>query len=733
MANQAQVVIKFRTDGEKQVRRALNGILSDGAKAAQQAAKVDRQAVTESNRNARAKEAGKTRIVAAGIEARNRLAVESLRQEGASARQSVSLAAQAERSKSRESEKAARSQKKDARDAARVEQAEMRKTEQRNKQMRRSIVRETRRAYQEQERDARSAAMAERRGNQRLQRGLAVGGVAIGAAGAAAAQLVTGAQGVIGIRSQEQITSDAIGLRQRFLAQSLAAGATGEQSNAMLERAVGISESRNVSPTQVIEALIAGQEQYSVMADALQGGPQAMDNLFATIDRHALMARATGDDVASVSTAMDAFSRQFHLDTAQTHEAMGVLYQGSQDGSLGMADFANVMPEVLAPFITARGGSVSGVEGLREFAAVAQGIRASGQSPERTRVLTGALFQNLSDTNVQERLAASAADGGLGIRATDAAGNIRSPAALIAEIAARRDIDTTSTAFRSIFHGAEASAAISALVNQERAGTTLGSRQNVDAAAGNASMARVAAGMNADVSGQAMREVNRNEARGLRNAEEMIRVNIDLAHETTKLQGEFPKLTMALEALKPLATMAVMGMFARATMPGSFMSNRAPVTGPGAMAAEAAMLATRSVPSATPGVAPILINQAGGVTAGGALQALGMGYGAFTATQALLDATTGRAHGAGTASENTSEFFSNFGNWGFMDAITGNYATNAGGNRKGDRPQTMSQLNADNAKSQQAVEAQTRRLAQGLDRVVSAVENSARRTPPTGL
>ena len=91
----------------------------------------------------------------------------------------------------------------------------MRKTEQRNKQMRRSIVRETRRAYQEQERDARSAAMAERRGNQRLQRGLAVGGVAIGAAGAAAAQLVTGAQGVIGIRSQEQITSDAIGLRQR--------------------------------------------------------------------------------------------------------------------------------------------------------------------------------------------------------------------------------------------------------------------------------------------------------------------------------------------------------------------------------------------------------------------------------------------------------------------------------------------------------------------------------------
>lgn len=545
----AEVVIQFKPAGQRQTVAAVVAI----AKATDKAQKdADRKAAQSRRQNERAeKETERKRVT-------------SMR---AMFRELTTAARQHRRDDLREAQKNARERERTEKRAVdgaakAAEDADKRKAVSAAR-YRRSFVTETRRAYREAEREAAASARRNIQLRRVNERQLA-GGIALATAiGGAAMSTVSNAQGVIGVRSQEEVTRDAIASRQNLLAQVAPTGATPEQFDAFWNRVIETAAHRNVSPSETIAAVAQMQEQFSSVAGAFQGGPEAMEAFFATLDQYALASRATRDDVGNVSTAMGAFTRQFHLNAEQQREALGILYQGAQDGSLSMRDFAETMPSVIAPFITARGSSAQGTQGLREFAAIGQGLRAGDVPPELARTLTAALLTNLSDTEVQSRLAEA------GLRVTDGAGNIRNIGDLVAEVA-RNPALQTSTQFREAFGRQEASQAFSILVNQEKTGTTLRSRELVDANRGLRSMDATATALNRDASGQATRVAVQSEASLLRSSEELIGVNTDLARRVSELQAEFPKVAMALQALSPVFGAIGLAAGAKALLPGSF-------------------------------------------------------------------------------------------------------------------------------------------------------------------
>jgi hypothetical protein len=661
-AGSANVLIKLQLVGDRQVRAGMKATTDQVVK--------DGQRVTrESDKSSKAQEREAKRMRRSIVKETQRAYADMKRTRDKDARD----AAKAEQQKARDAQKSAREQ--DKADADRAKKAMAR---------RRSEVREIQRAYQQEQQQLRNQERQRRQARTIGERRFAAGVAGVGVLAGTAVSAARASQSVIGIRDQDAIVSDSIQARQALIAQVRAAGGSGAQADQIFNRTIATARSANVSPLEALQTVTKMNEQFSSLGTALQGGQQGLDDFFATLEGNAQLARASTDSTENVSMAMAALATQFGLTAEQQVEARGLLFQGAQEGALTMRDFGQLFPEVIAPFLAARGSEGAGLGGLREFTALGQTIQATTNNPSRTRTLIGAVLQNLSDVHVQERLGASTADGGLGISARNANGDLRSPAAIAHDMAlmARSNPGLlTSTAYRSIFHDQEASAGFAALVQQDMRGNGALGRIGVDAATGNAGIATTSAALNADASGRAIALVNEREARVLANSEQLLQANIDVAEGLTHLEDEFPRLTMALERLAPLLQALVGAAALKAMLPGSFFSTlsgrMAPLAGTVFNPATGAAAGGMAGLGGGAGGAGVAAATTGAITLGGAAAAAGAGLAAFAGTVGLLDLAikhmsrgNGIAAGAGggSASQDIADFFS--GNWSLAGETT---------------------------------------------------------------
>lgn len=557
----ANVLIKLQLVGDRQVRAGMKAT-------ADQTIKEGQRATREAASNAKKEERDAKRMRRSIVKETQRAYAEQ----------------KAERAKDlRDAERSVAKKAADEKKALRDVDKEREKLAAKEKRRRQLEMRDVRRAWNEQQQQLRTAERLRRQqrtvGERRFAAGVAGAGVLAGTAVSAA----RASQGVLGIRDQDSIVSDSIAARQALIAQVRAAGGSGAQADQIFNRTIATARSANVSPVEALQTVTRLNEQFSSLGTALQGGEQGLDDFFATLEGNAQLARASTDSTENVSMAMAALATQFGLTAEQQVEARGLLFQGAQEGALTMRDFGQLFPEVIAPFLSARGAEGAGLAGLREFTALGQTIQATTNNPSRTRTLVGAMLQNLSDENVQTRLGASIADGGLGINARNAAGDLRSPAAIAHDMALMARTNPgllTSTAYRSIFHDQEASAGFAALVQQDLRGNGALGRIGVNAATGNAGILSTSAALNADASGRAMAMANEREANILRNSEQLLEANIAVAEGLTHMEDAFPRLTMVLDRLSPLLQALVGVAAAKAVLPGSFFSTLGGGTAP---------------------------------------------------------------------------------------------------------------------------------------------------------
>lgn len=567
-AGGAEIVVKFKRVGDDVVRKAIESVSKASQKAARDARTTQRQAerdaVTSAKREAQARtrEAEKS---AKAIERRNQMM---------------------RRSMVRETQRAHREEVQSAKNAARLEEKAAQDLAKRQTALRRSFVRETQRAYKDAERAARAAEMAQRRTTQQFRRGLATGAVGISTVAASALGASQRAQGVLGIRSQDDVLTSAINSRGNFIRTAMGAGLSTEQRGRLSTEAIAIGSRTGLGPEAVMNMIGTSQELFSGLAAARESG--TLPEFMASMENMAKFSVATGANATDVVTLRGEAMRQLSLSAEEADQALALFAQGAQDGSLNVADFASSFSEIMSPFALLRGNQGTGLGAVREFQALGQALKAGGQSAEGARTLQSNMFAAFQNDETRARMARAGVD----IMESDGQGGqrLRNTASIIAQMA--QDSDFQGINLGSIVHDRQARDALQILMAQEQAAMrgqagsmTLGARQEVSTvAAGTDLIDRTFAEIQNDPSGRAARMRAERESSIFSQQDRLTEAMLDVAGPLTGLQNEFPLLTAALEELTPVIQGLVAFAFARAVLPGSFMSTAAPVTGASAMA-----------------------------------------------------------------------------------------------------------------------------------------------------
>lgn len=465
-----------------------------------------------------------------------------------------------------ESEKTRREREDNARDGLRAEERAAREgadavhdSEKRKRDEIKKTARERRKSTQAQRREARRVRRDAQLSEGRRSRGRgglrgALGG-ALGGAGMAAIGVGRDMQSAFGIRSQMDVLGSMVDLRQEVIRQALAGGMRGNQVQGFIERAAGVANRTGVSPEQILGGVIIGQERFSDIGTAVEGGEQGMDDLFENLEFFARIARATGSSMEHVVGAAGEFTRQFGLDAEGTREAMRIVAEGALAGSLSLRDFAERFPGAIASFQAARG--ISGMDALREFQAIAQALRASGLDPRVARTYQENLLGNLSNPRVQRNLRE------LGLDVTNEAGDVRSMAE-IASMAADNEQLGNLGVLTTALGQQEAARAFSMVRQQElraragQAGTlTMAQRVNVDPAHADQVINETLVALNQDASGGVIRQRIEREAMLVAESDKLIERFSALSGVLTKLEDQSPMLT---NVAAPLAGGAGIGV-----------------------------------------------------------------------------------------------------------------------------------------------------------------------------
>lgn len=568
------LMIRIKAAGEKSVRRAMQGITRESEKSARKARRTTRDRV---------------------------------RQEHEAARDIIRTAKRAEERKRKEMERTMRDTRMNARERKRLEE----KTE-------RDILRIRQRAARQAQRSVNHARGAEAR-NRRRRRAGAVAGAAVGAAAGAFAESRR-AQGVLGIESQDAIISRTINARQDFIRTARQAGFSQERQDEVFGEASRVSRSTGIGTQDILSGINLAQEQFA-----------NLDRLVPNLQFLAEVARSTGGEFSTIVQASGELERQFGLQGDELQEAIALISQGAEVGSLSLRDFAESQASGFSGFTTARG--ISGLEGVREFQAIAQGLRAGGLSSDEVRTRQTALTSTLSDSNVQARL------GRAGVNVLDESGNLRGFDEIISGIAGSENLQTSSQ-LRSALGSQEAMQAVNILAAQQRAAESgqegalsLSDRMNVSADAGREGLQETLRRLNADVSGEAVRMRAEREASIFENSERLIDAFTNIAGPLSSLENEFPLLTQAVTGLTTVLGGAGIGSIGGGLLGGAGAG--------GGIAAAGGMGAS---------VGAAGLGTSAGVAVGGLAAGLGIGRGIGH----LVDAVTGGENGSLVEDQNAA-------------------------------------------------------------------------------
>lgn len=518
----SEIKVRVRADGAS-VKKALAGITRDITAAekdrAKQAQKAERDVTAASKKSAAERTKAHQRHVSSFKRAEQSKRADAI----ARSREILEDFRRAERRKREELKKTLRETQMSERQRA----ALISRTE-------RQIARD-RRAAAGAAGDARSGgARAAARSRRRQAMGVMGGALAGGAMGAL--NVAQRAQGALGIRSQEELVAAAIEQRQNFIRTARQGGMDTREQDRVLGEVTRVSRASGIGAGDILEGINISQELFA-----------NLDRLVPNLEFMAQVARATGGEFSTIVAAGGELERQFGLSGDELQEAIALISQGAEIGSLSLRDFAESQAQGFAGFRTARG--IGGLQAVREFQAVAQGLRAGGLNADEVRTRQAAFTSSLSDQQVQRRLRRA------GVNVLGEDGNLRNFGEIINEISGNRNL-RSSTQLRRAFGSQEAAQVVSILGGQERAAASgqegalsIAQREAVDAAAGRQGIAETNARLNADASGRAVQLRANREASVLDNSESLIDAFAGVAEPLTNLQDEMPLLTQAVSAL----------------------------------------------------------------------------------------------------------------------------------------------------------------------------------------
>lgn len=386
--------------------------------------------------------------------------------------------------------------------------------------------------------------------------GAAVLGAAAGG-GRAALGVTRGLQGTFGIRSQQDIIGSMVDSRQGFIRGMYQGGVRGD-IQPHVNRVAGIATRTGVGPEEIMAAISESQTRFNTVGRANAAGPDGLDQMFEQFEHFARVSRATGSSLEDVQGAALAIERQFGLSGPEVTAALDLLVDGAARGSLSLGDFATAMPQAIATFRAARG--TSGMEAVAEFSALGQQLASTELDARVARTAQQQILGQLADPSVQRKLRQR------GVNVRDDEGNVRDIGSIISEIARNDRLDTLSE-FQTVF-SRESAQGIAALAQLEReGGTTLSARTAAANSGAGAEMVQtILDGLDADPSGEVIRQRIQRETNLVRESDRLIERFAEMTRVLTEMEDANPfvntvGMPIAEGALQGAGIAAMMRMF----------------------------------------------------------------------------------------------------------------------------------------------------------------------------
>lgn len=218
-----------------------------------------------------------------------------------------------------------------------------------------------------------------------------------GVAGTIAAGVVAGgvaamstARGVSGVQDAATRVQRGNEFRERLVMTANQAG-MGAQVDQIQASILGASRTRGVDPLTVMEGLQRSHEEFNAL-------PLFVQN----IDALAKAAKATGSDVGDFVGMMGNARRAFQLSDKEFLDSMNLVAAGATTGSVSLANFAKDFPAAMGIFATNTGQK--GLEGVKQFSALAQTVATGGFGAAESATRVERFSTDLNDVKVRQGL-----------------------------------------------------------------------------------------------------------------------------------------------------------------------------------------------------------------------------------------------------------------------------------------------------------------------------------------
>lgn len=405
-------------------------------------------------------------------------------------------------------------------------------------------AREQIRAQREASREATRLARQEATATRQLRRDrmAALGGAALGlgAYGLAQARSVGGA---VGIRTREENVRHAMDFGVGLSRLSIQAGRSREGREQLRSQILGTSQRTGVDTGELLSGLSRGQEKFSDLAFFAEN-----------LEMIGRVSRFTNTNVIDVVDSLGEYRRQMQVSASEVPELVGMLMQASRDGSVEFRDIATQYATSIGMFKRITG--VGGMEGARQLTAIQQVVARSGgtQAENATRVeRTMAEMLEMMGAGPHRAERRRLMEQKVGGRVWSDDGHIVMPLRDVFTRLAGSNISPRD--LQTIFPDVRSGVGAGTIVQQIQQDLAAGKQNPMDMLAGASSSAGLAmldqfdAFNRGDPAAEAARAANDANVMALRNSDALLAFARDVAGPLAKLQNEFPRLSMAVEAL----------------------------------------------------------------------------------------------------------------------------------------------------------------------------------------
>lgn len=402
---------------------------SEALKTIQGIQRATRAASAEATKAARESE----RASARAAKEQQRVSREAQRQALNATREEQKKAREIERAAKRQADAQIREAHRADRELARIQRSEERRWRQlaeNSARVREQAEQRTARAREKSTRDSARGGMPFASG--------AVTGVLAGGAVASST-----ARGVAGVADVGERIRSANAFQGLLLRTGTQAGVSGKALSDIQSNVLATSEKTGIDPLELAGALEQAQKQFN-----------GFEKFAGVLETLAKTAQASGADVKDLTVALGSVAQANNITSAKDmKEALDLMVAAASKGSVEMADFARDFADAAGIFATNTGAS--GIEGVRQFAGVSQGVATGlfGSAESSTRVKR--LSADLQDKEVLSGLR------GIGVKVDPKNIDVF---ALIDQLATNKKFKNASTRQR-IFKEQNSLQAVEALVN----------------------------------------------------------------------------------------------------------------------------------------------------------------------------------------------------------------------------------------------------------------------------